>query len=253
MNRLFITIALTLASIAQVQAAEIKLLSTGLFRGVMPVMAPAFERASGHKVIVTIATPGAIRDRLVKGEQFDVVLLPTNLNFEDLAKNGVIAMDSRKDIGRTSLAVAVPAKAAKLDLSSIEAMKSAIVAAKTIALSDPAGGGPIGRYVQQAAEKFGFGADLKARTKAIVGGGEEVAGAVAKGEADLAITLASEIATVRGVQIGGFLPEQMQLVITGYGIIVSKSSVADAGKALIAYMTSPEGRKIMQDSGVDPL
>jgi molybdate transport system substrate-binding protein len=197
-------------------------------------------------VVASVATPGVINEKLLKGEPFDVAFLPTNLDTGEIAKAGRIVTDSRKDIGRTSLGVAIRAKAPKLDFSTPEAVKNAIVAVKIVALSNAA-------HVQSAAEKFGFGAELKARAKVMSGGGRDVAEAVARGEADLGITLTSEIAVVPGTEIGGVLPSEMQLVIVGYGVLVSGSLEPVAGKLLMDFMLSGEARQIMRDKGVEPL
>lgn len=253
MNYLFATLALIVALAAPTHAEEIKVLSTGLFRGVLPALAPEFERKSGHKIVVSISTPGVLRDRLLKGEMFDVVFVPTNFNVDDIVKSGIFALNSRKDVGRTYLGVAVRSGTPKPDLSTPTAVKAAVMAVKTVALTDPTGGAPIGRHIQDVAEKLGFGAELKARTKAIVGSGEDVALAVAKREADIGMTLNSEIAAVRGVDIAGNLPAAMQLRIIGYGVVTNATHYPDAGRALIDFMLSLDAKRIMQAGGIDPL
>jgi molybdate transport system substrate-binding protein len=247
MKWLISLIVLILASPGLSQAADIKLASVGLFRGSMPDLMKAFEGASGHKVNVTIATPRVIKDKLLKGEEFDVAFLPTNLDLAELIKAGKVIVASRKDIGRTSLGVATRDNGAKPDLNSPEAVKNAVIGAKIVALSNEA------PFLQKIADKFGFGPELKSRAKIIGAGGRAVAEAVAKGDADLGITLASEIAVVPGVELAGLLPPEMQLVISGYGVLITGTKEPDAAKALLDFMTSPTAKKIMRQKGVEPL
>lgn len=153
--------ALVIALATPLYADEVKILSTGLFRGVLPTLAPEFEKVSGHKVAINISTPGVLRDRLLKGEAFDVVFAPASFNLDQVAKSGVFQLGSRKDIGRTYIGVATLSRAPKPDLSTIEAVKRMIVGATAIALTDPAAGAPIGRHVEDVADRLGFGAELK--------------------------------------------------------------------------------------------
>jgi molybdate transport system substrate-binding protein len=233
--------------------AELRLISTGLFRAVLPLLTPTFERASGNKIIVSISTPGVLRDRLLKGEAFDIALLPSSTNLDDVVKAGVFTVESRQDIGRTFLGMAVQPNAKRPDLGTPEAVKSAILAAKSVALTDPSAGAPIGTYVQQVAEKFGFGAELRSRIKPIAGSGEDVARAVSKGEAEVGISLASEIAAVPEAAYAGPLPVEMQLDIVRYGVVLSKSSEKKAARAFIEFLATPEARKVMKEKGIDPI
>ena len=140
----------------------------------------------------------------------------------------------------------------KPDVSTIEAVRATIAAAKSVALTDPAGGAPIGRHIMDVSQKFGFREELRARVKPVVGSGEDVAIAVEKGEADIGITLNSEIASVRGVAIGGTLPPEMQLQIIGYGVVTSNSRHSGAGQALIDFMLSSASKKTMKEAGIEP-
>jgi molybdate transport system substrate-binding protein len=232
-------------------AAEITLVSTGLFRGVLPILLPQFERASGHHVKVVVLTPGQIRERLGKGELFDVAFLASNVSMSDFAAR--IRGESRTDIARAFIAIAIPTGAAKLDVGTPQALRQAIGRAKAVALTDPAGGGPIGRHVQQAADRLGFGAELKSKTLPIIGGGHEVAEAVKNAQADFGITLASEIASVAGIEIGGALPTEMQLSVTGYGVVMAGARDQTAAKALIDFMLKPEAKSAIKENGLEPL
>jgi molybdate transport system substrate-binding protein len=231
------------------RAAELRLLSTGMFRGVLPILLPAFERSSAHTVSPTIATPAAIREMLIKGDLFDVLLLPTNLSIQEIA--GAISPASRKEIARAMIGVAARPDVPPLDLSTPQAVRNVVVAATSVALTDPAVGG-ISGFVQSAADKFGFGPELKSRTRPISGGGTNVADAVAKGHADIGITLASEIVVVQGVKVAGLLPGEMQLAVIGYGVVGKATKAPEASMALIEFLASQESRNVMSLKGLYP-
>ncbi len=253
MKHLVIQVVLFLAFGSFAAAADIQLLSTGLFRGVLPELVPLFERETGHKVLVNISTPGVMRDRLLKGEAFDVALIPTNLNIDEVLKADLLAMNTRRDVATTFIGIAARVGSPKLNLNSAAAVRDALASATSIALTDPAGGAPIGVHVQQMAEKYGFAAELKSRVKPIVGSGEDVARAVANGEAEIGITLASEIASVQGVDVVGALPSDMQLSAIAFGVQLNRSKEPVAGKAFIEFLLSPEAKAAMKRKGVEPL
>jgi molybdate transport system substrate-binding protein len=163
-------------------AAEITVLSTGGARAVMTSLVPEFERATRHKVTINFATPGQMRDRLVQGEAADVAVGIAAI-LPDLEKAGRIVAGSRAEFAASYVGEVVRAGAPKLDLGSPEAIKRAILSAKTVALSDPKAGTQLGVTFTGVADKQGFGAELRSRTKMILGPGSDVAEAVAKGEA----------------------------------------------------------------------
>ena len=99
------SIALLICAMTSALAEDIKVISTGLFRGVLPALVPEFERATGHKVIVSIATPGVLRNKLLKGELFDVVFVPTNIDMNDVADAGIFDQNRRTIIGSPTFQV----------------------------------------------------------------------------------------------------------------------------------------------------
>ena len=198
-------VGLAFALATHVEAAEIKVISTGGARAVMTSIVPEFERKSGHKVGIGFGTPGDMRDRLLHGEAADVVVAIAAI-LPDLEKSGKIAPGTRMEFAASYVGVVVRAGAPKLDVSTPDGVKSAVLMAKTVALSDPKAGTQLGATFIRAADRLGFGADLRSRTKLILGPGSDVAGAVARGEADLGVTVISDILPVTGAALGGELP-----------------------------------------------
>ncbi len=171
---------------------------------------PQFEKASGYRVAVTYVSPGgALRDRVLADKDVDLAFVPSPV-LGDIEKAGKIVAGSRVEIARTPLAVGIRSGTPRLDLSTTDGVKRAVIAANSIALSDPNANSPIGAYFMRIADQFGFGPQLKARTLLVNGGGVAVAEAVASGKADMTVTLMSEILAGSGAEVAGPLPREMQ-------------------------------------------
>jgi molybdate transport system substrate-binding protein len=233
------------------EAAEIKVISTGGARAVMTSLVPAFERTSGHKVHIDFGTPGNMRDRLVQGEAADVAVAIAAV-LPDLEKAGKIAPGTRMQFAASYVGVVVHAGAAPLDPSTPEGIKRAILAAKTVALSDPKAGTQLGATFIGAAERLGFGADLRSRLKLIPGPGSDVAAAVAKGEADLGVTLISEILPVEGAALGGELPAEVMPPTVMHAFQVAGAKDAETAKVFLDFLRSPEAAKAIEAKGMKP-
>jgi molybdate transport system substrate-binding protein len=212
---------------------------------------PAYERTSGNKVSFAIFTPLVVKERLLKGEAADVAFVGSN-QLAELENAGKVVPGSRTRLGTTFLAVAVRPGAPHPDLSSPDAVKRAIRAAKGVAISDPAGGAVQGRFVLDLADRFAFDDELRSRFKMIPGAGNQVAEAVVKGEADLGITISSEIASVKGAEVAGRLPSEMQNINATVAILLTGSAEPQAGRELIQYMTSQEAQSVMRRNGIEP-
>jgi molybdate transport system substrate-binding protein len=244
-----VVLALGLATPAG--AAEITVLSTGGARAVMTSLVPEHERISGDHVTISFATPGQMRDKLVGGEAADVAVGIAAI-MPDLEKAGRIVAGSRAEFAASYVGVVVRAGAPKLDLATPEAIKRAVLAAKTIALSDPSAGTQLGATFIATAERHGFGAELKSRAKMIQGPGSDVSQAVAKGEADMGVTLISEILPVAGTSLAGELPADFMNPTVMYAFQVSGARNPETAKKLLTFLGSPEARKVIESKGMKP-
>jgi molybdate transport system substrate-binding protein len=234
---------------ANLQAAEIKVLTTGIFRGVLPQIISQFERSSGHKVVLATATPFALKERLLKGEDADVVIAVTPI-MRDIEQAGRIIQASRARVGQTYVAVAVRAGAPRPDLSTPDAVKQAILIAKAVAVNDPKGGSNVARFVMGLADRFAFNAEMRSRFKLFPGGGDQVVRAVVNGDADFGITISSEILAVKGAEIAGPLPSEMNDVIVAYGFLVPNTKQEEAGAAFIKFLLSPDVKALLKANGI---
>jgi molybdate transport system substrate-binding protein len=249
-----IIVGLALALAAQVEApdveaAEIKVISTGGARAVMTSLVPEFERKSGHTVRIDFGTPGNMRDRLLQGEAADVAVAIAAV-LPDLEKAGRIAPGTRMPFAASYVGVVVRAGAAPLDVSTPDGMKRAILTAKTVALSDPKAGTQLGATFIGAAERLGFGADLRSRVKFILGPGSDVAEAVARGDADMGVTLISEILPVTGAALGGELPPDVMPPTVIHAFLVSGAKDAETAKVFLDFLRSPDAARAIEAKGM---
>ena len=242
---------LAFALATQVQAAEIKVISTGGARAVMTSLVPEFERKSGHKVTIDFGTPGNMRDRLVQGEAADAAVAIAAI-LPDLEKAGRIAPGTRMGFAASYVGVVVRAGTPKPDVSTPDGVKQAVLAAKTVVLSDPKAGTQLGATFTTAADRLGFGADLRSRTKMILGPGSDVAEAVSKGEADLGVTLISEILPVTGAALGGELPPDIMPPTVTHAFMVSGARDPETAKIFLEFLRSPDAKKIIEAKGMKP-
>src|SRR5438477_1204395 len=186
----FSSFLLVAATPSPARAAEIKLLSPFSFRALLPDLVPQFEKSSGHKVTVEYATLGASTERLLKGEAADIAIV-SPAQIEELQKQGKLLAGSGVEIARVGYTAFVKKGASKPDLGSVDALKRALLAAKSIALGDPAGGGASGIYMAGLMDRLGVSADIKARTR-LLPSGTEVAQAVANGDTEIGFGVASD-------------------------------------------------------------
>jgi molybdate transport system substrate-binding protein len=225
-------------------------LVTATVSGVLDRLLPAFETSSGCSVERWDATAGKVRDRLLEGGPADVAFVTASV-IADVEKAGRLIPGSRVALARSALGVAIPKGAPKPDLSSVDALKRLILSAKTIALTDPDGGGNTGRYFMQLAGKLGVGAELKAKTRLYAHGGH-VSRGVAAGEADFGITVISEIVPIEGADVGGALPLEVQNVSITYAGLVTGTTHAGLARALIAHLTTPDAAITIRACGMEP-
>src|SRR5690349_243829 len=234
------------------QAAEIRVMISGGLSAAYNALVPEFERASGHKGITAYGpsmgtTQNAIPVRLERGEPADVLIL-VGYALGELIKQGKVVPGSRVDLVNSKIGVAVKAGAPKPDISSADALKRALLAAKSVAYSDSASG----VYVSsEMFGKLGIAEEMKDKAKKIAA--TPVAEIVARGEAEIGFQQISELKPVAGIDIVGPLPDALQKVTVFSAGIASVSKEPEAGKALINFLASPAARDTIIKSGLEPI
>jgi molybdate transport system substrate-binding protein len=252
LRALYASLAALLLFSTAASAAEVRVMISGGLTAAFNALVPAYEKQTGNKVLVAYGpsmgtTANAIPVRLERGEPADVLIMVGNA-LADLAKKGKVIADSQVDLVKSPIGVAVKAGAPKPDISSPEALKRALLAAKTIAYSDSASG----VYVStEMFRKLGIEEGMKGKARQIPA--TPVGEIVAKGEAELGFQQISELKPVAGIDIVGPLPAELQKITVFAAGIATVSKEPDAGKALIKFLGSPEARAEIVKSGMDPI
>jgi molybdate transport system substrate-binding protein len=230
--------------------ADIKIMSTGAVEPMVKFFAPVFERETGHKANLNFGTAGGLRERLGKGEQADLIVLPAAA-MEAMDKAGKLVAGSRTDLGRTVTGIAIKEGAPAPDVSTPEAFKQALLKAKGVSFSDPAAGGSSGTYFAGLLQKMGIADEIN--KKAVLGKrGYDVAQAVVDGRVDIGTTFISELLSVPGVRIIGPLPGDLYFANTYTAGIPVGSAQRDAAQALLRVLTNPKTRDKWVTAGLEP-
>lgn len=231
-----------------VMAAEIHVLCAGAARGAVAPLIEPFQRESGHTIRFDYGTAGQILAKLKDGQRPDVLIVTTPV-IADLEKAGTVVAGSATPLGRTAIGVAVAEGAPLPDISSVEAFKRTLLAARAVAYIDPAVGGTSGKHFAGVLARLGIEDAIKAKAVLVPGG--YAAERVAKGEADLVVHQISEILPVKGVKLVGPLPAELQLYTTYTAGLAASTPNADAARAWIRYLAGPAGRKSFADRGME--
>ena len=229
-------------------AAEIKLLSAVALHPAIDVLIPDFEKSSGHKVTVAYGNAGAILDRFQKGEAADLMINAAPLMDQLRAQNKFLAGD-RIIITKVGVGAFVRKGAAKPDISSADAFKRSMLTAKSITFPDPAGGGASGIYMVSLLERLGIAGEMKPKTK--LSPGAVLYAVVASGEIEIGFNQISEVLAQPSVEYAGPLPSAIQNYTEFAPGIVTGSSQADAGRALVAFLSAPAAQTVFKAKGFD--
>jgi molybdate transport system substrate-binding protein len=230
-------------------AADIKVLSAGAFAQVVVAMAPEFEKASGHKLIIENDTVGALVKRIDGGEAFDVTFLAPGA-VDELIRKRKVADGSQLNLARVGVGVMVKEGAPKPDIGSVDAFRRAVLAAKSVAYINPASGGSSGIYVAKLFDQLGIADQVKPKAKLKNGG--HVADLIASGEAELGIHQISEIVPVKGVTLIGPLPKEIQNYTTYAAGISASARESDGAKALVKLLAGPRTGELLKAKGMEP-
>ena len=231
---------------------EIKVLSTTALKMVFEELSPRFERETGNRLAVGLGPSLRLEARLAQGEAADVAIV-TAAGAKDLMARGKIVAGSLVDVARSSIGVAVPKGAPKPDISSVEGFKRALVAAKSVAVSKPAGGGASGAHMAKVFEQLGIAEAMAAKAKYGAGGAAGLAGLVVlRGEAEIGIQQMAELMAVDGIEVVGPLPAELQSVTVFAAVIATSASHPEAGRAFIDFLTTPAAKRVIKAKGLEP-
>jgi molybdate transport system substrate-binding protein len=233
-------------------AAELQVVSSGGFAPAYRALAPQFEQASGDTLKIGWGpsmgdTPNAVPVRLARGEKLDVVIM-VGYALDDLIKQGKVLADSKVILARSSIGVAVRAGAPKPDIGSAEAVKQALLAAKSIAYSDSASG----VYIEtEMFPRLGIAEQMATKARKIPA--TPVGEIVAKGEAELGFQQIAELKPVPGIDLVGPLPPELQQVTLYSAGIVAGSHDPAAARKLLDFLASPAAAPAIAATGLEPV
>ena len=233
---------------ASAQAAEIKVLSAGAVKNIVTELAETFRQETGHTVVLSSGTAGEIRQKVAAGDPADVVFV-TDTVLEQLVVTGLLVADSRADIARTGIGVAVREGAPLPDISTPEAFKLTVLAAKSIVYTDPSRGATSGIHFASVLQRLGIADAVKDKTVLWPGG--FAAEAIVKGQADLCVHQISEILPVKGVTLVGPLPRDLQKITTYSAAVSTQAATPAPARAFIAFVTRPSFKAKFAAAGLD--
>jgi molybdate transport system substrate-binding protein len=225
------------------KADEIKVLSTIGVKPALPEIVAEFERATGHKVAIVWGNAATLKTRYLEGEQADVAVL-TAAAIDDLIKAGKVT--GKLDLARSGMGFAVRAGAPKPDISSPEALKRTLLAAKSVGYSSQ---GASGVYFVTVLERLGIAAEVKAKHKDTPGAVGEL---VASGEAEIGMQQIPELAAVPGVEVIGPLPGELQVMTMFSAALDAKAKDNEAAKAFVKFISGPAAAAAYKAKGLDP-
>jgi len=236
-------------------AADVRVMISAGFYHVYAQLGPAFEQASGHRLITTRGpsmgdSPESIPTRLARGESADVVILDGSAA-DALAQKGFVRADSKVTLARSLIGMVVRAGAARPDIGSVEAFRNALLAAKSIAYSDSGSG----TYLSTTLFKqLGVDDQVAPKSRKVRGppSGEPVAAVVARSEAEIGFQQVSELMHVEGVTLVGAIPAELQPGFTFAGALTRSASEPEAAAALIRFLAAPESAVVISKAGLRP-
>ena len=250
-NAVALTLALSLVSLTA-RATDVKVVTSGAFTAAYLHLVPEYERTSHDKLLTEFGpsmgtTHNAIPVRLDRRESIDVVIMAAPA-LEDLINRGEVRADSRVDLVQSKIAMAVKAGAPHPDISTVEALKHALLAAKSIAYSDSASGVYLST---ELFPKLGIADQIRAKCRKIEA--DPVGGVVASGAVEIGFQQISELRPVQGIDIVGELPPGAQRVTVFAAGIPVTSKNPERAKALIRWLASPAHYALIEKTGLEPL
>ena len=236
-----------ISSLLTANAAEIKVISSNALKTVLGELAPAFEKATEHKLVFTWGAAVPLKAQIEKGEAFDLAVL-TVAGIDDLIKQGKLVGATRTNLANSGAGVAVRKGAPKPDISTVEAFKRALLNAKSVAYVEQGG---TGIYLKALLPRLGIADALKDKIK-LLPPENPAAYAIANGEAEIGMTQISEILPYAGAELVGPFPAEIQLITSFAAAVGANAKQSEPAKALIQFLTAPAAVPVFKAKGLDP-
>lgn len=228
-------------------AAEIKVLCANAVQASMEDLGPKFEKVSKHTLAITFYSGFSIEKKLRGGEIVDIVLIP-NLNVDNLVKDGKAAVGNVTPIASAGIGVAVRKGAPKPDISSVDAFKRTLLAAKSVTYAVPESS-VSGAHFSKVLERLGIATEINEKTVFTSG---QVGPMLTGGKAELAVNQISTLLSMPGIDVVGPLPAELQNNTVYSAVILNGAKNSDAAKALVAFLRGAEAAKVLKAKGMAP-
>jgi len=227
---------------------EVTLIAPGGIRAAVEQLLPGFESKTGHKVKATFGSGNGTKQQVVRGDAFDVPIVQPP--YPDVLASGNVVASTATPLASVAVGVAVKKGAPKPDISTPEAVKRMLLAAKSIAYPDAAGGAAAGVSFEETLKKLGIAEQLQPKIKRAQGGAGAMVMA-AKGEVEIGLTFLSEM-NDPGIDVVGPLPREISPPTTLVGFVSSHAKDAATAKSLLDYLSSPDAAAVYKAHGMQP-
>ena len=242
-------LVVVLISSTAVQADEITLVAPGGIRAAIVKLIPEFEKKTGHKVVATFGSGLGTKRQVAAGEPFDVPVVQPP--YPDVLASGHVVANTATPLATVAVGVAVRSGERKPDLSTPDAVKRMLLAARAIAYPNGASGAAAGVSFDETLARLGIADQMKPKITLAQGGAGAMA-ALAKGEVDIGLTFISEIITEPGVELVGPLPREISTPTALVGFLSAHARAPEAAKALLDFLSSPDAAAVYRASGMQP-
>ena len=224
--------------------ATIKILSGGAMRSLLDEIVPLFERMSGAKVEVEYRLTSVLKKEIEEGVSFDIALLPRQ-EIDELVKAGKIGEGATMDVARSTVGLCVATGSPHPDIGTVAAFKAALIAAKSISYSD----GPSGAYIAGLMERLGLAEAMAPKTKLT---SRPVAELIASGEAEIGMQQIVAILPIKGAELVGPLPADLQNVIVYAAGLAAQGHEPGTSRAFVAFAKTPQAARLIRGKGLQP-
>jgi molybdate transport system substrate-binding protein len=228
--------------------SEVTLIAPGGIRAAVEQLIPGFEQKTGHKVKATFGSGLGTKQQVARGEAFDVPIVQPP--YPEVLASGNVVVKSAKPLASVAVGIAVRQGAPKPDISTPEAVKRTLLAAKSVSYPNAAGGAAAGVSFEETLKKLGIAEEIEPRLKRAQGGANAMA-MVAKGEAEIGLTFLSEM-NEPGIEVVGALPKAISTPTTLVGFVSTHAQDPAAAKALLDYLSSPEAAAVYKAQRMQP-
>jgi molybdate transport system substrate-binding protein len=228
------------------QSAELKIFGSRVTKMVVDSIGPQFEQATGHKLVVLTDVAASLKRRIEQGEPFDLAVL-VNFQTDALIKTSKLLADTRTDLMKAGIGLAVRRGAPVPDITTVEAFKQTLLSAKSITYLKE---GASTIYLDGLFKRLGIADQL--RDKTVKPETESVSEKVAAGEVELGMIVIPNILSVPGAQLAGPLPEEIQSYIVFTAAVAANSTNQEAARDLVAFLRSPAAIATIKANGMVP-